>query len=54
MPWPFYRDRVQRLATATSDVFRRHASKLDALLGVVVAVFGVLSLSSTPQAGTFD
>jgi signal transduction histidine kinase len=45
---------VQRLATATSDVFRRHASKLDALLGVVVAVFGVLSLWSTPRAGTFD
>ena len=45
---------MQRLATATSDVFRRHASKLDALLGVVVAVFGVLSLWSTPRAGTFD
>lgn len=54
MPWPFYRDRVQRLATATSDLFRRHTSKLDALLGVVVAVFGVLSLWSTPRAGTFD
>ncbi len=45
---------MQRLATATSDVFRRHASKLDALLGVVVAVFGALSLWSTPRAGTFD
>jgi signal transduction histidine kinase len=45
---------VQRLATVTSDVFRRHASKLDAFLGVVVAVFGVLSLWSTPRAGTFD
>lgn len=54
MPWPFYRDPVQRLATATSDVVRRHASKLDALLGVVVAVFGVLSLWSTPRAVTFD
>lgn len=45
---------MQRLATATTDVFRRHASKLDALLGFVVAAFGVLSLWSTPPAATFD
>ncbi|MGY1739644.1 MULTISPECIES: sensor histidine kinase [unclassified Blastococcus] len=45
---------MQRLATGTSAALRRHASRLDVLLGVVVAVFGVLSLWSTPTAVPFD
>ncbi|HJX42035.1 MAG TPA: hypothetical protein VJ352_00040, partial [Geodermatophilus sp.] len=45
---------MQRLATGISDVLRRHASRLDVLLGIVVAALGVLSLWSTPTTGTFD
>lgn len=45
---------MQRLASATSDLLRRHASRLDVLLGVVVALSGILSLWSAPQSVAFD
>jgi signal transduction histidine kinase len=44
---------VQRTA-ALPEVLRRHAARLDLLLGVLVAVFGVLALWSTPALSTFD
>jgi signal transduction histidine kinase len=36
------------------EFVRRHATRLDAALGVAVAVFGVLSLWSAPASATFD
>jgi signal transduction histidine kinase len=45
---------VQQLAAGASDFLRRHATRLDAALGALVATLGVLSLWSTPALATFD
>ncbi|MCZ2860846.1 sensor histidine kinase [Blastococcus sp. VKM Ac-2987] len=45
---------MRRLAAAAADFLRRHAARLDAALGALVAALGVLSLWSTPALATFD
>ncbi|MGY1825934.1 sensor histidine kinase [Blastococcus sp. SYSU DS0541] len=45
---------MRRLAAAAVDFLRRHAARLDAALGALVAALGVLSLWSTPALATFD
>ncbi|MGY1915185.1 sensor histidine kinase [Blastococcus sp. SYSU DS0973] len=45
---------MQRLAAAVSGFTGRHAARLDAALGVLVAVLGVLSLWLTPDTVAFD
>ncbi|MGY1722204.1 sensor histidine kinase [Blastococcus sp. SYSU DS0533] len=45
---------MRRPAAAAADFLRRHAARLDAALGALVAALGALSLWSSPALATFD